>query len=306
MTAGLPRAEDAVAATARLAGHAPITDLTPWSRLSARLGVDVRVKRDDRLPGGTMFRGAANAVLAASPGALTQGLIAASNGPFGAAVAEMALRLSVHATIVLPEDAPDFTAPHARVLRVPGTHADARAAAAIRAHAEGLRLIDAASAEAMAGTATAALEALGQWPELDAMVAAAASGALCAGLALGLRGARSTARLVAAAPQACPSLRESLTAAHAVAAPCAPTRAAILRAGVTPEAPGAYLILARAMDSFTDLSEDEITAAEAFLIAGDAPDGLGAGAGTVLPLAALLHRGPELFAARVVLIASGG
>lgn len=306
MTAALPRLEDAVAATARLADHAPITELTPWPRLSARLGAEVRVKRDDALPGGAMFRGAANAALDASSGALTQDLIAASNGPFGAAVAEMAARLSVRATIIAPRDAPDFAAPGARILRVPGALADARAAAAARAHAEGLRLIDPASAAAMAGASTAALECLGQWPELDAVVAAAASGGFCAGLALGLRGARSAARLVAAVPQACPSLRASLTAASPTRAPCGPTRAAVLRAEVTPDAPGAFLILARAMDSFTDLTEAEIAAAEAFLSQGPAPAGLGAGAGVLLPLAALLHRGPDLFGARVVMVASGG
>ena len=41
MTAALPRPEDAVAATARLADHAPITALTPWPRLSARLGASI-------------------------------------------------------------------------------------------------------------------------------------------------------------------------------------------------------------------------------------------------------------------------
>jgi threonine dehydratase len=306
MIAGLPRPEDAVAATARLADHAPITDLIPWPRLSARLGAEVRVKRDDALPGGAMFRGAVNAVLAASSGALTQDLIAASTGPLGAAVVEMAARLSVRATIILPEDAPDFTDPRARILRVPGALADARAAAVARAHAEGLRMIDGASAEAMAGAATSALECLGQWPELDAMTAPAASGAFCAGLALGLRGARSTARLVAAVPQACPSLRASLEGARPIAAPCAPSRATVLRASVTPEAPGAFVILSRTMDSFTDLNEDEIVAAEAFLRGGDAPEGLNPGAGTLLPLAALLHRDRDLFGARVVMIATGG
>jgi threonine dehydratase len=313
----LPLPEDAVAATARLAAHMAVTALSPWPALSARLGVEVRVKRDDLLPGGAMFRGAANAALAASPGALTQDLIAPTNGPFGRAVAEMALRLGVRATLVMPDDAPDpgplagagadgGRARAPRVIRVAGPPAAVRAAAAARAHAEGLRNLDPCGRDAMAGFATSALEAIGQWRELDAMTAAAASGALCAGLALGLRGARHDAQLVAAAPQACPSLRDSLTAAHVVPSAPGPTQAAILRGAMAEDAPAALMILARAMDGFTDLAEEEIAAARAYLRGGAPPAGLGAGAGTLLPLAALLHRERDLFGARVVLIASGG
>ncbi|MFT6772336.1 MAG: threonine dehydratase [Paracoccaceae bacterium] len=303
----IPRPDDAVAASERLRDHMAVTALVPWPALSARLGYEVRVKRDDALPGGAMFRGAANAVLAATPGALTQDLIAPTTGPFGRAVAEMAVRLQVSATLMMAEDAPDpgplpgSGGPRPpRIIRTQGPPAAVRAAAAARAHADGLRLIDPVSAQAMAGFATSALECLGQWRELDAMVAAAASGGLCAGLALGLRGARSEARLIAVAPQACPSLRDSLTAARPVATPPGATAAHILRGSVAEDAPAAFLILAQTMDSFTDLSEDEIVSA--YALAGDIPPG----AASMTALAALLHREPELFGARVVLIASGG
>ncbi|MGG7564640.1 pyridoxal-phosphate dependent enzyme [Rhodovulum sp. DZ06] len=300
-----PTAPDAAASLDRLRGIAGGTPLRPWPRLSERLGREVRVKREDLAPGGAMFRGAANAALCASPGAQSQDLVCASAGPFAEAVAAMAARLQVRAVLVLPEGAPAPDAPGAGIRRHGATLAAAREEAARLARVEGLRLLDPASPAAIAGSAGAALECLGEWPELSGIVAPACSGALCAGLALGLRGAGSAALLTAAALQAGPSLRATLTAAAPDATPPGADAPWPLRAAVTPEAPAAFMLLSAGMNAFTDLSGAELAAAEVFLAEPD-PDAPAPGKGTALALAALMFREERLFGPRPVLLASGG
>lgn len=299
MSLRLPTPADAVAGWERLSPVLPAPRLAPAPALSALLGAEIRVQRGEAGPlgGGAIARAAANAALCASPGALTQDLIACGVGPFGQAVAAMAGRLRVRASLVLEEDDPAPAPERARILRVSGGPAALRDEAARRARAEGLRWIDPAAAEAMAGGATAAIALLRDWPEVEAVIAPAVSGATCAGLALGLRGARSAARLVAATPQAAPSLRLSLAAAAAQHAPPLPD--APLRGAVTPEAPAAFLILSRCMNSLVEIDGPALAAA---LVAAQETPAPPLSTGGRLALAALLSQGAAGFGARIALV----
>jgi threonine dehydratase len=146
------------------------------------------------------------------------GVVAASGGNFGLAVAWAAARLGIHAEIVVPATTPtDKLAPFAAfpaTLRVvDGYYADALAVAdervaatgALRAHAYDQR-------EVVAGQGTAALEVLDD-TTVDTVVVACGGGGLLAGTVAAVAG---RARVVAVETEGTATFHAALVAGHPV------------------------------------------------------------------------------------------
>ncbi len=86
-----PTLADVLAARRRLAGLVRHTPLLPAPALSARIGVELRVKLETtQLSRGFKARGAANAILSDSGRARAHGVVAYSTGNFGRVVARVA------------------------------------------------------------------------------------------------------------------------------------------------------------------------------------------------------------------------
>ena len=104
----IPTAEDVVAASARLRSWLIDTPVLESQALNERLGTRVLVKAECLQHAGSFkIRGAMNRMLQLSYAERSNGVVAFSSGNHAQAVALAAKWLGVHATVVMPEDAPE-------------------------------------------------------------------------------------------------------------------------------------------------------------------------------------------------------
>jgi threonine dehydratase len=162
-------------------------------------------------------RGMFNRILAAAEagGLPSAGVITASGGNAGLAVAYAAKELDVRAEVYVPATAPTVKVDKlhklgARVVQHGVEYAEAYEAATTRAAETGALFCHAFDQpEVCAGQGTLALELLEQIGELDTVVLAVGGGGLMAGAAAALEG---RARVVAVEPETIPTLHAALAA----------------------------------------------------------------------------------------------
>lgn len=166
-------------------------------------------------------RGAFNRMLSAELPAA--GVVAASGGNHGAAVAHAARALGVPAEIFVP----DLTGPAKRA-RIEGYGArlvvggvaydDARIASEARAAATGAMLVHAYDQpEVLAGQGTVALELTEDAPELTHLLVATGGGGLIGGMAAWYAGGMT--KVISVEPEACPALATALREGRPVPVP---------------------------------------------------------------------------------------
>jgi len=166
-------------------------------------------------------RGAFNRILAAWP-APAAGVIAASGGNHGLAVAHAARRLGMPAEIFVPEIAAPAKLALLRALgarlHVGGaTYAEAFAACTLRAAESGALMVHPYDQpEVLAGQGTLGRELERQVPEFDTLLVAVGGGGLIGGIAAWFAGRR---RVVAVEPETGRTLDHALAAGDPVEAP---------------------------------------------------------------------------------------
>ncbi|HEV7458109.1 MAG TPA: serine/threonine dehydratase [Roseococcus sp.] len=209
--------DDIKAAARRIAGD---VRRTPVMELD--LGPRVTLKLEQlQVTGSFKPRGAFNAMRVRPPG--PAGVVAASGGNHGAAVAAAAQALGLPAEIFVPEITAE--AKRARIqgfgarLVVGGAAYDqAREASEARAAQTGALLIHAYDQpEVLAGQGTVAAEWTQQSPELTHLLVAVGGGGLIGGMAAWH--AATGVTLVAVEPEGCPCLHAALAASRPVPAP---------------------------------------------------------------------------------------
>ncbi len=163
-------------------------------------------------------RGAFNRMLSAKiPGA---GVIAASGGNHGAAVAHAARRLGVRATIFVPAIAAPAKLARIREagaeVEIAGApYAEALAASTARAEETGALVVHAYDqGEVILGQGTVGLELREQAPGLDRVLVAVGGGGLIAGVALAYQD--SGAKVVGVEPRLAPTLHDALASGRPV------------------------------------------------------------------------------------------
>ncbi|TIT63422.1 MAG: threonine/serine dehydratase [Mesorhizobium sp.] len=150
------------------------------------------------------------------------GVVAASGGNHGAAVAYAAMRLGHKATIFVPE-----VSPQAKLDRIRGYGADlvvggaryAEALAASERFAEetgALQIHAFNQEETLIGQGTLGLEIESDLPEIDTLLVAVGGGGLIGGIAAWYAG---RIRIVAVEPEGAPTLHRAFEAGHPVDAP---------------------------------------------------------------------------------------
>src|SRR5437762_7459124 len=106
-TTTAPTLADIEAARERIHRHARVTPVYGSATLSRETGRDVLLKAENlQRTGSFKIRGAMNTLATLSPAERAVGVVAASAGNHGQAVAWAAREVGVHATIFLPQDAP--------------------------------------------------------------------------------------------------------------------------------------------------------------------------------------------------------
>ncbi len=199
-------------ARARLVGVARVTPVYPSETLSRRAGRSVQLKAENlQRTGAFKIRGAVNTIAALSAEERAAGVIAASAGNHGQAVAWAAREARIAATVFMPEDSPmakvDATRNYGAQVELTGAGFDESVAAAReRMHETGATFVHAFEDErVIAGQGTIGLELVEQLPSLGTVVIPIGGGGLAAGVAIALRELRPEVRLVGVqAANVCP------------------------------------------------------------------------------------------------------
>lgn len=276
--------------------------------LSDLTGAQCFVKLENlQMTGSFKERGAANLLLQLEDDERRRGVVAASAGNHGLAVAFHAARLGVPAAIVMPESAPLIKVTSARrygaEVILHGANFDeaferARALADER-HRLFVHPFD--DVRIVAGQATLGLELLEQVSDLDAVVVAVGGGGLIGGVGLAVKSRRPDMRIIGVEASALPAMLRSLetgTRARLDPAPTVADGIAVRQVGEL------TLALARAwVDQIVTVDEEEL--ANAILVLLEVEKTVVEGAGAA-PLAALLNRPLGLAGRRVALVLSGG
>ena len=261
---------DFEAAAARLDGVTRRTPLQPIDCADPR--IDLRGKMENlQETGAFKARGAWNQVSQLSDAQREAGVVCPSSGNHGRALAWAARRAGVPATIVMPDDAyPNkieaCRAEGAEVVLIPGRAAvedETR-----RLVEAGATLVHPYDAErTLQGAGTVGLEIAQQWPEVEVVIAPVGGGGLLSGSSLAIRNSLGDAvRIVGAEPEGAPSMSRGLAAGVPVTLEEITTKVQ----GLCPPHSGALNIdiCRRTLDGMVLLTDEEIFAAQAQLVAG--------------------------------------
>jgi threonine dehydratase len=194
---------DVEAARGRIADHARVTPVYGSETLSRRAGRKVWLKAENlQRTGSFKVRGAVNKLSLLGETERAAGVLAASAGNHGQAVAWAARELGVKATIVMPEDAPmakvDATRNYgADAVLVGAGFDEAMVEAKRRMDETGATFVHAFEDEqVIAGQGTVALELFEQLPDVETLLVPVGGGGLCAGIVIALRALRPEMRIV--------------------------------------------------------------------------------------------------------------
>lgn len=287
-----PTLADLVAARDRLAGVVQVTPVHSSGSLSGLAGRVVSLKAENlQLTGSFKIRGAYNTVAQLTDSERRAGVVTASAGNHGQAVAWAARQAGIAATIFVPEGAPMAKVDAARgygATVVLGGEGFDEAVAAARARVEATRATFIHAFDdprVIAGQGTLGLELAGQLPPgAGTVVIPVGGGGLASGIAIGLRALRPELSLVGVQAAAC--------APFAGRAPTGPTIADGIAVKVPAELTRA--ILHDLLDEVVVVDDEAISQALVLLLERSKLVVEGAGA---VPVAALLQglvpdRGP--------------
>jgi threonine dehydratase len=195
--AGIERARE------RLAGVAQLTPIHYSETFSRLAGRPVLLKAENlQRTGAFKIRGAVNKLATMSPDERKAGVVAASAGNHGQAVAWAARELGVEATVFMPLDAPmakvDATRNYgARTELVGARFEEALAAALEYVERTGATFVHPYEDDAVVeGQGTIGLELADQVPDAETVLIPVGGGGLAAGISLALRGLERKVRIV--------------------------------------------------------------------------------------------------------------
>ncbi len=284
-----PTVADVEAARELLSGVARETPLYPSETFSRLSGREVLLKAENlQRTGSFKIRGAYNTISSLGVREREAGVVAASAGNHGQAVAWAAREAGIAATVFMPQDAPmakvEATRAYGGETVLVGEGFDEAVAAAL-AHVEasGATLVHAFEDErVIAGQGTIGLELVEQAPAAETVVIPIGGGGLAAGISLVLRERRPDVRIVGVI------CRPGYTIADGIA--------------VKHKGELAFQILDRTLDETVSVSDDEIS--EALVLCVERKKLLVEGAGAVGLAALLAGRVPG--AGPVAVVLSGG
>ncbi|WP_248309325.1 hydroxyectoine utilization dehydratase EutB [Bosea sp. AK1] len=278
----LPEVE---AAKARIAGRVERTPLVTSPSLSRLCGQPVHLKLETRQPiGAFKLRGAMNAVLALTEDQRQRGLVTASTGNHGRAVAYTARELGLAATICMSALVPANKIEAIRSLgaeiRIVGRSQDDAQAEVERLVAEhGLTQIPPFDhPDVVAGQGTIGLELIEDLPELACVLIPLSGGGLAAGIAVAVKALQPSVRIVGISMERGAAMAAAIAAGRPVEVVEEPTLADSLGGGIGLSNRVTFALCRDLVDEVVLLSEAEIAAGirHAALVEGEIVEGAGA------------------------------
>ncbi len=260
-----------------------------------------------QITGSFKERGALNRLLTLNKEEAEHGVIAASAGNHGMAVAFHSRRLGIPSTIIMPVHAPlikvSWVQRYGARTKLFGADYDGAFEEARRiGRAEGLIFIHAFDdPEVIAGQGTLGIELHEQNPELEAVVVPVGGGGLIAGIALALKKLNPAIQIIGVQAEQIPAMKVAVEKGQVVHLPPATTIADGIAVRAVGEIP--LQLVKKYVDEIVTVSEGEIANAVLLLLEIEKTVAEGAAA---VPLAALINRRTRLNGKKVALIVSGG
>jgi threonine dehydratase len=292
-----------------IAALARRTPLVHSVALSERTGAEVHLKLETAQETGSFkLRGAANRLVNLTLDERSRGVITVSTGNHGKAVAFVARKLGVPATICVPEQ---VLAHKVAAIRKLGatvvTHGasqdEAEAHAAELSREQGLVWVSAFDDPwIIAGQGTIGLEILEELPNVDTLIVPLSGGGLIAGIALAAKTASAAIRTVGVTMERGPAMAMSMRAGHPVTVVDEPTLADSLMGGIGLENRYTFAMVQRFVDEVALVSEQAIAAAMAHAVREERVVVEGGGA---VGIAALLAGKVGELGRQVVVVLSG-
>lgn len=237
------------------------TPLVRLANLDPFLGCQVYGKLENlQVTGAFKLRGAVNKILSLPKEQLEKGVVCASSGNHGKAVAYSAKRLGIPATVVIPLTAPAIKVEAIRALGAEVVQCEVserfRVAAEIRDQ-KGAALIPPYDDELiMAGQGTAGLEIAEQQPDLDAVIVPVSGGGLIGGVSTAIKAAAPDMKVWGAEPAVLPRYTESLKKGERVQVPATKTIADALVSNMPGER--CFPVVQKNVDQVFDIPEDAV------------------------------------------------
>jgi len=257
-----PTLADIEAARERIGALARVTPVYSSETLSRRCGRPVVFKAENlQRTGSFKIRGAVNKIATLTDEERAAGVVTASAGNHGQAVALAAREARVAATVFMPQDAPmakvDATRSYGAEVVLVGEGFDEADLAAQERVEAGATLVHAFEDEVViAGQGTLGLEIAEQVGELETLVVPIGGGGLASGIALSLKELRPEVKIVGVQAETCAPFAGDGDPGHTIAD------------GIAVKKPGELTkrILADRLDGVVTVSDPEIAQAIVLLL----------------------------------------
>lgn len=215
--------DDVITARQRIAPYIRHTPLMPKPFLTDEFPAQLQLKLENlQVSGSFKARGAFNNILKATQEERDRGIIVASGGNHGLAIAYAAAKLGVRATVYLPKSASAdrverIAAWGTEIVQYGENPSDTLRYAQQVAEQEGRLYIHPFDAEGtLQGTGTLGLELLDDVPELDCVLIAIGGGGLISGMSFAIKQKRPNVRIIGVEPAGAPKMRAALDAGRVV------------------------------------------------------------------------------------------
>ena len=228
--ARLPSLKDIELAEGRIRKYIPPTPLEYSKGISDLLSRETHLKLETAMPIHVFkLRGALNKLLSLPDSDLKKGIITASSGNHGLAIAYASKLFGVRASICIPENANPLKLKAiqeqgAEILRWGESYDEAYEFALEAAKKRDLTFVHAFNdREVIAGQGTCGIEIVRQAPDLDSVAVAIGGGGLISGIATAVKKSLPRSRVYGAETVAIPSMYESLERGRAIRVAPRPT-----------------------------------------------------------------------------------
>jgi threonine dehydratase len=299
---------EAVKAAERIQPYIRETPLEKSSFLSQEYGNDIFLKLENwQITGSFKLRGALNKILSLKPEEQAAGIITASSGNHGSAVAHTLHQFGLKGTIFLPESA---SPAKLDALRVYNPEIHLFGDDCVKAENKARRTADEQDQVfispyndplIVAGQGTAGLEIIQQGPKLDFIIVPVGGGGLISGVAGVLKHHWPNIEVIGAQPQNSPVMCASIHAGRIIDIPSQPTLSDGTAGGLETGSI-TFDICRELVDDFILIPEDEIAAALRWMLRRQHILVEGAAA---LPVAALLRQKERFSGKTGVLLITG-
>jgi len=299
--------DDVRAAYERIRTWIRRTPLLTSERMDAESGASLYFKCEGLQEiGAFKARGASNALLSLSPGALSAGVVTHSSGNHGAAVAWAARRRGVPARIVMPRNSSKAKLEAVRsfggeiVLCEPTQRARETTAAELvaRTGAEFIHPYD--DPRVIAGQGTLVIELLEQQPHLDVLLVPVGGGGLASGVAVTVKALSPATHVIGVEPEGADDASRSFHSGVLTTLAHPNTQADGLRAALSERT---FRLMRHYVDEVVTVREAALVPAMRALWQGLH---LMVEISSAVPYAAVLERRPQLAGKRVAVILTGG